>query len=104
MENYYTFDWPKHRDIIRNEHLHTRNHTSIFNQSSFGKFILQGPDALSALEMLSTNNMDKGIGHTTYTLMCNPSGGIETDITISHIDNNKFYLVIGGGFIQYGYQ
>ena len=103
LTNYYTFDWPQNQIHTRKEHLACRNNTVLFNQSSFGKFLLDGKDSEKVLELLSTNNMDKGIGSTVYTVMCNKNGGIETDMTVSHIGENKFYLVIGSKFNQYGF-
>lgn len=87
----YTFDIPHNFNIIRNEALHTRIETSLFNNSSFGKICVSGQDANKALQFLCTNNIKKN-NKTTYTLMLNEEGTIEADITVSKINDNQFYI------------
>lgn len=103
ISKYYTFGWAKNFNIIQKEHFNCRNNTVLFNQSSFGKFIISGEQSKELLDTLCTNNIKSKIGTTTYTLMCNESGGIEADITVNCIDDNKYYILISGAFREYGY-
>lgn len=87
----YTFDIPYNFNVIRKEALHTRNETSLFNNSSFGKILVVGGEAEKALQYFCTNNIKKQ-NKTTYTLMLNEKGTIECDITISKINDCQFYI------------
>jgi 4-methylaminobutanoate oxidase (formaldehyde-forming) len=42
--------------------------------------------------------MDKPVGSVIYTQLCNESGGIEADLTITRLGENHFYIVTGVGF------
>lgn len=100
LKKNYTFDFQNSFEIIRQEHLHTRNQVSLFNQSSFGKILLTGKDSIKCLELLCTNKINKR-NKTTYTMMCNESGKIECDITVSKINDSLFYINTGGLFTNY---
>ncbi|RHY32968.1 hypothetical protein DYB32_002079, partial [Aphanomyces invadans] len=90
-----TFGWPASHDIVAREVAACRRHAAMFDQSYFGKFFLDGPDATAAIEYLCTNEM-KGVGKTVYTLMCNHRGGIECDLTVSQLGPHSYYIVAGG--------
>ncbi|KAF0730620.1 hypothetical protein Ae201684P_021867 [Aphanomyces euteiches] len=90
-----TFGWPVSHEHVAKEVAACRNHAAMFDQSYFGKFMLEGPDASKAIEWICTNEM-KGVGKTVYTLMCNPRGGTECDLTVSQVGPNAFYIVAGG--------
>ncbi len=76
----------------------TRERVALFDQSSFSKFEIAGPGAFKALQYLAANNLDKAPGSATYTQMCNERGGIEADLTIMRLAEDRFYLVTGSGF------
>ena len=80
------------------EHRAMRERAGLIDQSSFAKFELIGPDALAAIQNLAVSNMDKPAGTVIYTQLCNPRGGIEADLTITRLDEDRFYIVTGSGF------
>ncbi len=45
----------------------------LFDQTSFAKFALKGPDALAALNWICANDVDKPVGSLTYTQMLDDS-------------------------------
>jgi len=73
----------------------TREAVAIFDQSSFGKLLLQGRDALAALQRLCANEMEMPIEHMVYTPMLNAHGGIETDVTVTRLAADRFLIVTG---------
>ncbi|TRY74135.1 hypothetical protein DNTS_026682 [Danionella cerebrum] len=77
----YTFDFPPHHDVIRDECLTCRNAVAVFNMSYFGKFYLIGSDAKKAADWLFTADVNKAPGSTVYTCMLNQRGGVESDLT-----------------------
>jgi len=83
---------------VGEEHRHVREAVGIFDQSSFAKYELSGPDALKALDWICANDVNKPVGRLTYTQLLNTRGGIEADLTVARIAEDKFYIVTGTGF------
>ncbi|MEP7303741.1 MAG: aminomethyltransferase family protein, partial [Caldimonas sp.] len=65
------------------------------DQTSFGKLLLQGRDALAVLERLCANAIDVAPGRMVYTPMLNERGGFESDLTITRLGAESFLLVTG---------
>ena len=85
-------------DAVGGEHRQVREAVGIFDQSSFAKFELSGAGALAALDWLCANRIDKPVGRLTYTQLLNSRGGIEADLTVSRLADDRFYIVTGTGF------
>ena len=83
---------------VGDEHRHVREAVGIFDQSSFGKYELSGPDALRALDWICANDVSRPAGRLTYTQLLNTRGGIEADLTVARLGEEKFYVVTGTGF------
>ncbi|MFN0263483.1 FAD-dependent oxidoreductase [Tepidamorphus sp. 3E244] len=83
---------------VGEEHRHVREAVGVFDQSSFAKYELKGPDALAALEWICANNVSKPAGRLTYTQLLNSRGGIEADLTVARLADEHFYIVTGTGF------
>jgi 4-methylaminobutanoate oxidase (formaldehyde-forming) len=77
------------------EHRAVREAVGLFDQSSFAKFRLEGPDALDVLQRLSANDVDMPIGRIVYTQMLNARGGIEADLTITRLGEDAYLIVTG---------
>ncbi len=85
-------------DAVGQEHHHVREAVGIFDQSSFAKYEMRGPDAAKVLDLICANDVTKPVGRLTYTQLLNTRGGIEADLTVAHIAEDTFYLVTGTGF------
>ncbi len=83
--------WP----YARREALHCRDHVSLFELSPFGKIDISGPDALSLLQRLCSNDIDIEPGRVAYSLLLNRRGGIEAEVTLTRLEENRFRLVGG---------
>ena len=83
---------------VGDEHRLVRDAVGLFDQSSFAKYEVTGRDAASALNWIAANNVDKPVGRLTYTQLLNSRGGIECDLTIARLAEDKFYIVTGTGF------
>ena len=70
-----------------------RNRVALFDQTSFVKFRVTGPDALAMLNNISVADIDAPIGKAVYTQWCNERGGIEADLTITRLGADEFYVV-----------
>jgi len=83
------------------EHIATRERVAMFDITPFAKFDITGADALSFLERLSANRIDRPAGTVVYTSMLTPSGGIRCDLTVTRKDEDRFRVVTGGGSGQH---
>jgi glycine cleavage system T protein len=77
------------------EHLATRERAALFDETSFAKFEVSGRGALGLLQRLCANDVDVQVGRLVYTQMLNRRGGIETDLTVTRLDPDRFRLVTG---------
>jgi 4-methylaminobutanoate oxidase (formaldehyde-forming) len=80
------------------EHKHVRAHVGVFDQSSFAKYELSGPGVADALARICAGHVGRGIGRVTYTQLLNTRGGIEADLTVARLAEDRFYIVTGTGF------
>jgi sarcosine dehydrogenase len=85
-------------DAVGEEHRHVREKVGIFDQSSFAKYEVSGADALAALSNICANDVTKPVGRLTYTQLLNTRGGIEADLTVARLAEDRFYIVTGTGF------
>ncbi|MFL5220001.1 MAG: glycine cleavage T C-terminal barrel domain-containing protein, partial [Microvirga sp.] len=83
---------------VAEEHKAVRERVALFDMSSFSKFEIVGKGALAALQRIAANDLGKPPGALTYTQLCNARGGIEADLTIARLDEDRFYVVTGSGF------
>ena len=68
------------------EHLHTREHASLFDVSHMGQAHLLGDDAAAALESLVPGDL-QGLAEdrTHYTVLTNERGGIIDDLMVTAV-------------------
>ena len=66
-----------------------------FDQSSFAKYHVEGKDALAVLNRVSTADMDVAPGKIVYTQWLNERGGIEADLTVTRLAEDRFMVVTG---------
>jgi 4-methylaminobutanoate oxidase (formaldehyde-forming) len=83
---------------VGEEHRLVREAAGLFDQSSFAKYELAGAGAMEALDRICANDMLKPAGRLTYTQLLNTRGGIEADLTVARLGDERFYIVTGTGF------
>ena len=93
----YTFDMPGWLPHVLDEQRACREDVVVFDQTSFGKFVLKGRDALAVLERLCANAIDVPVGRIVYTAMLNARGGFESDLTITRLAADTFFILTGSG-------
>jgi 4-methylaminobutanoate oxidase (formaldehyde-forming) len=89
----YSWDKPRWFANVAREHRAVRESVGLFDQSSFGKFLLQGPDAEAVIGRLSANEMSVPVGRVVYTQWLNEKGGIEADLTVTRLDETSYLVV-----------
>jgi 4-methylaminobutanoate oxidase (formaldehyde-forming) len=70
----------------------------LFDETSFSKLEVVGPGAAAFLEHLCANRVARSEGSVTYTQLCNPAGGVECDLTVTRLDEDRFRIVTGTAF------
>lgn len=86
-------------DYTGEEHRAARENVVMLEQSSFSKILVQGRDAVTLLNRISTRNVDVEPGQAVYTLWLNSRGTIEADLTVTRLDSDRF-LVISAPFMH----
>ncbi|MGO9294141.1 MAG: GcvT family protein [Streptosporangiaceae bacterium] len=71
----------------------TRQAVAVFDQTSFSKYLVTGPDAQAALQWLCTADVAVPPGRTVYTGMLGGRGTYESDITVTRLAAQEFLLV-----------
>ena len=89
----YSFAKQNWFDYAAKEHLATREAVTVFDQSSFAKYLIQGKDALKLLDLICPSRVAVPLGKVVYTQLLNEFGGIEGDITITRIAESEFMVV-----------
>jgi len=77
------------------EHRACREAVAVFDQTSFSKFRLEGPDAEAALQRLCANDVAVAPGRMVYTGMLNERGGFESDLTVTRLGGDSYLIVTG---------
>ncbi len=77
------------------EHLGTRAGAGLFDETSFAKIEVTGSDAARFLEWVCDNVVARGPGSVTYTQALNSRGGIESDFTVTQLEDQAFRIVTG---------
>src|SRR5450631_950718 len=90
-----TLDRPGWLPHVIDEQRATREDVVVFDQTSFGKFFFTGRDALQVLQRLCANDIDVPLNRMVYTAMLNERGGFESDLTITRIAPDRFFILTG---------
>ncbi len=77
------------------EHLATRERAGLFDETSFAKIEVSGPDACAFLQRVCANDVDVADGRVVYTQMLNRRGGIQCDLTVTRLGPERFRIVTG---------
>jgi 4-methylaminobutanoate oxidase (formaldehyde-forming) len=80
---------------VQAEQAATREAVALYDQTSFGKLLVQGPDALTLLQHLCMRHVDTPVGQMVYTPMLNDRGGHESDLTLLRLASDAFLLITG---------
>ena len=96
--DYYSMGRQNWFDHVGAEHKAVRETAGLFDQSSFAKFEMKGPDAEATLNFICANKIPSDAGRLVYTQLLNTRGGIECDLTVARLAVDHFYIVTGTGF------
>ncbi|MDZ7766649.1 MAG: glycine cleavage system aminomethyltransferase GcvT [Melioribacteraceae bacterium] len=89
------YEMPVQYSSIIDEHKTVRNLVGVFDVSHMGEIFVEGENALSFVQYITTNNASKLTdGRVQYSAMCYEDGGIVDDLLVYRISENKFMLVV----------
>jgi glycine cleavage system T protein len=83
------------------EHLGTRERAGLFDESSFAKIEVSGRGACDFLQRVCANDVDRAVGTVVYSQLLNRRGGIESDLTVTRLADDRFRIVTGTAFGQH---
>jgi 4-methylaminobutanoate oxidase (formaldehyde-forming) len=96
----FGFTKPPYLERLAEEHRAFRERVGIIDMSSFGKIEITGPGALTLLERVAGNRIDREAGSVVYTQLLEAGGGIAADVTITRLGERHFRLVTGAGYVN----
>lgn len=76
------------------EHKAAREGVILMDMSFMSKFQVQGRDAGRVLNHISANDVDGPAGLITYTQWLNERGLLEADLTVTKLDDERFFVVV----------
>lgn len=89
----YSFKRSNWWDHVRNECLAVRERVGLMDLSTFAKFEVTGPDAFAFLERACANKVPRADGRVMLGHMLNANGFIESEITVTRLAADRFYVV-----------
>jgi aminomethyltransferase len=80
------------------EHLRTRTHAGLFDVSHMGEIDVRGPDAISFVNRLTSNDVTKLIdGQAQYSALTTPAGTVIDDLLVYRLAPDHLMLVVNAG-------
>ncbi|SNR52213.1 GcvT family protein [Halorubrum vacuolatum] len=79
------------------EHLHTREHVSMFDMTSFSSISVTGAGSTDFLQRVCSNDIDVDVGRVRYSLLLDEGGGILADVTVVRLAEEEYMVTTGGG-------
>ena len=89
----YTWGKPNWLKWSAAEQVNTRAAVTVFDQTSFSKYLMVGPDAEQALQWLCTADVGGDVDKAVYTGMLNERGTYESDVTVTCTGAEEYFIV-----------
>ncbi|MDX6357703.1 MAG: hypothetical protein QOH37_757 [Nocardioidaceae bacterium] len=75
------------------EQVACRSAVAVFDQTSFSKYVVSGPDALAGLQWLCAADVDVPLGRCVYSPLLNARATYEADLTVTRTGAEAFVMV-----------
>jgi 4-methylaminobutanoate oxidase (formaldehyde-forming) len=95
----YSWEKPAWIEWSAIEQQAAREAVALFDQTSFGKLLISGPDAEALLQRLCTADVAVALGRAVYTGLLNERGGYEADVTVTRLTQEEYLLVTGSASV-----
>ncbi len=94
------YEMPLSYTSLIEEHKAVRNKVGMFDVSHMGEFMVKGPQALSLVQKLTSNDVTKlSNGKAQYSCFPNKTGGIIDDLLVYQIKEEVYMLVVNASNI-----
>jgi len=93
MKEEYSFKRSNAFTYVQKECENVQNNVGILDLSTFAKYEIKGKDSESYLDRLCANSIPKKEGNIILTHTLNKIGRIQSELTITRLPNNKFYVL-----------
>lgn len=91
------WDMPIQYSGVIDEYHTVRTTAGLFDVSHMGRIQVEGVDAVSYMQRVTTNDVEKvSPFNSQYSMICNPEGGVKDDIFIYRLAQDKFLLCVNG--------
>jgi glycine cleavage system T protein (aminomethyltransferase) len=101
MVEFVGFDMPVQFEGINIEHETVRNKVGVFDVSHMGEFWVEGPNAKTVVQRITTNDVNLLTdGKVQYSCFPNGKGGIVDDLLVYKFNDEKFLLVVNASNID----
>ncbi len=84
-QNWFPYNAAEHRAV--------REGVALMDLSLMSKFLVQGRDAEAVLNRICANDVAVPVGRCVYTQWLNDRGTIEADLTVTRLDENRFFVI-----------
>ncbi|MES0824948.1 GcvT family protein [Ruegeria sp. SCP11] len=93
----YSFGHQNWSGMAQFECLNTTNSVTLFDQTMFAKFRVEGRSACQELNRICAGNVDVPVGKIVYTQWLNERGGIEADVTVTRLSETAYLIITIAG-------
>jgi aminomethyltransferase len=101
MVEFAGYNMPVRYSSDKEEHMTVREGVGIFDVSHMGEFFIEGPNALTLIQQITSNDASKlSIGQAQYSCFPNETGGIVDDLLVYKIEEDKYMLVVNASNIK----
>ncbi len=95
------YNMPVSYEGVNVEHETVRNGVGVFDVSHMGEFLIEGPEALSLIQKVTTNDASKlTVGKAQYSCLPNNEGGIVDDLIVYRVKEETYLLVVNASNIE----
>ncbi|NNE03040.1 MAG: glycine cleavage system aminomethyltransferase GcvT [Eudoraea sp.] len=101
MVSFAGYSMPVSYEGVNAEHETVRKGVGVFDVSHMGEFLIEGPNALSLIQKVTSNDASKlSIGQAQYSCFPNETGGIVDDLIVYRIKDEVYLLVVNASNIE----
>ena len=95
------YNMPVQYEGVTAEHLTVRSAVGVFDVSHMGEFLVEGTEALTLLQKVTSNDVSKlAIGDAQYSCLPNDIGGIVDDLICYRLKEQTYLLVVNASNIE----
>ncbi|WP_334100289.1 glycine cleavage system aminomethyltransferase GcvT [Thermotoga petrophila] len=101
MVDFAGWEMPLYYTSIFEEVMAVRKSVGMFDVSHMGEFLVKGPEAVSFIDFLITNDFSSlPDGKAIYSVMCNENGGIIDDLVVYKVSPDEALMVVNAANIE----